>query len=231
MALPPDDGLPPWGVRLISELDASDRRAHAVAETLTTEQLNWAPGRGRWSVGQCLEHLCITNDVYVPAIARSLADHREQAGVPEITPGWFGRWFIRAYIEPSAETRRGKAPKKIAPPSHVERSVVERFLGGNQSVRALVVRAATYDVNRVRFTNPFIPLIHFTVGTGLEIVVRHQRRHLLQAERIRECPDFPRAVHAMKYCYQQDGHGHGTYHAQSTIDQEAFGRKPRSRPG
>jgi hypothetical protein len=43
----------------------------------------------------------------------------------------------------------------------------------------------------VWFRNPFVPLIRFTVGTGLEILSKHERRHLLQAERIRESPNVP----------------------------------------
>jgi hypothetical protein len=54
--------------------------------------------------------------------------------------------------------------------------------------RDLVRCAGAYDINRIRFRNPFIPLLRFTVGTGLEIVWRHQRRHLLQAERIKQPP-------------------------------------------
>ena len=49
-------------------------------------------------------------------------------------------------------------------------------------MRELVARASAYDVNRIRFKNPFTPLLRFTVGTGLEIVTQHQSRHLLQAE-------------------------------------------------
>ena len=37
----------------------------------------------------------------------------------------------------------------------------------------------------IRFRNPFIPLLRFTVGTGLEIVAKHESRHLLQAEGVR----------------------------------------------
>jgi hypothetical protein len=33
-------------------------------------------------------------------------------------------------------------------------------------------------------------VLYFTVGTGLEALVRHQGRHLLQAERIRERSEF-----------------------------------------
>jgi hypothetical protein len=182
--------LPPWGTRLLHELDATDERARVLAASLTVEQLNWKPSENEWSIGQCLDHLCAANDVYLPPIASALTG-QARATAREITPGWFGRWFIRSYIDPSPKTKRAKAPKKIVPASRVDLSVLERFLGGNQTARELVARAADYDVNRIRFTNPFVPIIRFTVGTGLEIIVRHQRRHLLQAERVRGRDAFP----------------------------------------
>jgi hypothetical protein len=73
----------------------------------------------------------------------------------------------------------------ITPVSEVDRSVLDGFLESNQGARELVQRAANYDVNRIRFRNPFLPLIYFTLGTGFEILWKHQARHLLQAERIR----------------------------------------------
>lgn len=188
-----DGGSPAWCVRLISELDAADLRANALAKTLSSRQLNWKPSQDEWSVGQCLEHLSVTNAVYVPAMSSSVAG-RPLAVVSEITPGWFGRWFIRKYIEPSADTRRLRAPKKVVPGAQVEPSALDRFLSGNHEARAFVLRAGKYNVNRVRFRNPFIPGLRFTVGTGLEILVRHQRRHLLQAERVRARPEFPGPV-------------------------------------
>jgi hypothetical protein len=51
----PDD--PPWTARIVAELSAADQRATALASPLTPEQLNWVPGRGEWSIGQCLDHL------------------------------------------------------------------------------------------------------------------------------------------------------------------------------
>jgi hypothetical protein len=113
--------------------------------------------------------------------------------VQEITPGWFGRWFIRNHIAPSPEIRRGRAPKAITPSAEVDASILHRFLGSNQQARELVHRARNYDVNRIRFKNPFVPVIRFTIGTGFEILSKHQQRHLLQAERIRASVDFPQS--------------------------------------
>src|SRR5712692_9614959 len=181
---------PAWSVRLLAELDAADERANELVIGLNPEQLNWQPGPGAWSVGQCLEHLSVTNDVYLPAISSSLVG-KPVSAVQDIIPGWFGRWFISSYVEPSPQSKRIRAPKKVVPGARVEPSVLDRFLRSNQAARELVRHARDYDVNRLRFRNPFIPVLRFTVGTGLEIVSRHERRHLLQAERAKRSFAFP----------------------------------------
>ena len=191
MAALKGNAAPAWSVRLTSGLDAADKSAGELVFGLTSDQLNWPPRPGSWSIGQCLEHLCIMNELYLAAIAGSLAGN-PPAAVPEIVPGWFGRWFIRSFIEPSPQTKRAHAPKKIRPQARVEPSVLDRFLRINETARQVVRRAGDYDVNRIRFKNPFIPLLRFTVGTGLQIISRHERRHLLQAERVKESPGFPR---------------------------------------
>jgi DinB family protein len=190
MAIPIGTTLPAWSVRLITELDAADERAKELVIGLNLEQLNWQPGPGVWSIGQCFEHLCMANEVYLPAISSSL-EGKPISTVQEIIPGWFGRWFISNYIEPSPQSKHAHAPKKIVPGARVEPSVLHRFLRSNQAARELVRHACNYDVNRIRFRNPFIPVLRFTVGTGFEIVSRHERRHLLQAERAKRSSGFP----------------------------------------
>ena len=185
-----DEVSPRWCQRLISELNAADVRATALAKTLTPRQLNWAPSPGAWSVGQCLEHLYVTNEVYLAPMSTAL-DGRQHSVVQDIAPGWLGRWFIRNYIEPSSKMKQVRAPRKIRPGAQIEQSILDRFLDSNQRARELVQRAGNYDVNRIRFRNPFVPVIRFTVGTGLEIISKHHRRHLLQAERIRDSSEFP----------------------------------------
>ncbi len=176
---------PAWPPRLIAELDAADARAIALAKPLTVDQLNWQPSPGEWSIGQCLDHLCVATDLYIPAMDTGLSGH-PRGVASEIAPGWFGRWFIRTVIEPTPNSRKGKAPRKIVPAPTVDATILDRFLATNIALRQFIGRAAEYDVNRVRFQNPFVPLIFFTIGTGLEVLVRHQRRHLLQAERVRQ---------------------------------------------
>jgi hypothetical protein len=184
------DATPNWARALISELNDSDRCAAALGAGLSADQMNWQPSPDAWSIGQCLEHLHIANEVYLPTIAGAL-DGQERRAVNQIELGWFSRWFIRNYIAPNPNGPRARAPRKIRPAKRVEPEILAAFLGGNQTARELVMRASVYDVNRIRFKNPFVALLRFTVGAGLEIVVKHQSRHLLQAEGVRRSADFP----------------------------------------
>ena len=179
-----------WNERITAELHAADERARALVGDLTPHQLNWKPSPEAWSIGQCLEHLCVSTEIYLGPIAESL-NGQQPSEVDEVTLGWFSRKFIRDYIAPS--DKRAKAPAKIAPGSStVEAGILDRFLRGNENTRRLMQAASRFDVNRIRFRNPFVPVLRFTVGTGFEILSKHESRHLLQAERVRALSSFPR---------------------------------------
>jgi len=190
MTAPQEILAPAWSIRLAFELSANDQTAQTVAAGLTDEQLNWQPAPSSWSVGQCLEHLCITNEAYLTSISAALKD-KPDSPVEQINPGRFGDWFIRRFVEPSPNSKRVPAPPKIRPAARVDLAVLDRFLSGNKSCRQLIVRTRDKDVNRIRFWNPLVPGVRFTVGTGLEIIASHERRHLLQAERVRDSANFP----------------------------------------
>jgi len=181
---------PDWAQRLLASLASSDQRAATLARPLSVAQLNWRADQSTWSVGQCLDHLRVANKVYGAAIGSALTG-TGTGPVNEITPGWFGRYFIRTVIEPSPNTRKQKAPAKIVPIATVDATILDQFLHSNEQTRQLIARAQSFDVNRLRFKNPFVSWIRFTVGTGLEIIATHEERHLLQAERIRAHANFP----------------------------------------
>ena len=191
MAIPQQSLTPAWPARLNVELSANEENARALMAGLTEEQLNWQPTPGSWSIGQCLEHLCITNEGYLPAIAAAV-EGTPDAPVEDITPGWFGRWFLRKFVDPSIDSKRVTAPAKIRPGTRAELSVLDRLVSTNQACRELIEKARAKNVNRIRFRNPFIGAIRFTVGTGLQIVASHERRHLLQAQKVRESTSFPK---------------------------------------
>jgi DinB superfamily len=142
MATPQGIRAPAWSIRLASELSANDQTAQTLIAGITEEQLNWQPTPVSWSVGQCLEHLCLTNEAYLQAISAALQG-KPDAPVESITPGWFGRWFIRSFVEAGPNGKRAKAPPKIRPAPRVELSVLDRFLSGNKACREVIASACS----------------------------------------------------------------------------------------
>ncbi len=85
-----------------------------------------------------------------------------------------------------------RAPKQIVPAlGKSKQQLGAEFRREQQAVRDLLRAVADLDLNRARFVNPFVPLVRFSVGTGLLVIAAHERRHLFQAAAVRRAPGFP----------------------------------------
>ena len=179
---------------ILSDLRSSEERAASITAGISDAQANWRPGGGRsWSIVQCLSHLARTNRIYADAMyeAVSRSDVQLPAESSGIIPGWLSAQFIRA-MEPPVRTRM-KARSKVLPLTLGDpNEAVAEFIASHEAVRVLIASASNIDLNHVRFKNPFVSLLPFTVGTGLLVVNAHDRRHLWQAEGAKTAHDFPR---------------------------------------
>lgn len=184
--------LPEDLAALTRELDSIDARARQLVADLCDVRVNWKPDAGRnWSVGQCVEHLASTNRVYLAAI-RKAVDKARAKGRPNrpIAPGWLARKFIEV-LEPPVRLKVKSLAKTMPAPTVRKDEALAAFLQSQDEVRRLVADCATFDPNAARFPNPFITGLNWTIGAGLRIIAAHDRRHLWQAEQVRQRPDFP----------------------------------------
>ncbi len=155
---------------------------------LTPEQGVWRREPGSWSVSECLDHLATANRVYLramePAAAHALQRGRRRRRAA--LPGLIGGWFVRT-LEPPVKPRfKMKAPKKIVPRASPALSdAAAQFLASQDDVRAFLKTYADIDLAGVRFANPFIRGVRFSLATGLHVIAAHERRHLWQAWNVR----------------------------------------------
>ncbi len=184
--------LPPDLQELEDALDAAQRDARAVVDGLTADRGAWREQPGSWSVAECLDHLATANRVYLaamePSAARALSEGRRRRGAA--LPGLVGGWFVK-YMEPPVKaSMKGKAPRKIRPrTSPPLDDAITSFLASQDQVRAFVRNYAEIDLAGVRFPNPFIRGIRFSLATGLHVIAAHERRHLWQAWRVRRAAE------------------------------------------
>lgn len=175
------------------DLDANLRRAEAVAGELDDRRINWQPSATSWSIAQCLDHLNVADRIYL-GLMRKAAEEARRKGRSRRGPlrqGFVERWFTQS-LEPPPR-RRFPAPRQIVPASRRgKEEVLAEFRRLHADAGSLLREAADLDLG-IRFPNPFLPLVGVTVGSGFLIITTHERRHLWQAEQVRQRPEFPSA--------------------------------------
>lgn len=173
-------------------LDAAEQDARSVVTQLGDDLGGWRPAPNAWSVAQCLDHLAVSNRVYLKAMEGPVARAREQGRVRRgpAVPGLIGRWFVRQLEPPVKARRRSRAPRLIVPRHEPAlQDAFTSFCASQADVRAFLRMVADLDLARIRFPNPFIRGVRFSMATGLHVIVAHERRHVWQAWRVRRAAE------------------------------------------
>jgi DinB superfamily len=166
-------------------LDARERARH-LSEGLSDTLWATSPGPAQWSIAECVTHLNITSERYIPIIDDAIREGR-QSGVKQTSPPRrdFMGWLLARMLEPPYRLRM----KTTAPfvPARIENmgDVLERFdyLQGELLVR--IDRAQGLALERLRVVSPFNAKVKYNLYSALKLIPVHQRRHLWQAERTR----------------------------------------------
>jgi hypothetical protein len=172
--------------------DATERDARTLIAGLTEDLGAWRPDSGSWSVAECLDHLATANRVYLhamrPAAERALAQGRIRRRPAR--PGLIGGWFVGTLEPPARPLFKSKAPRSIRPRrSPALADAAAQFLASQDEVRTFLRTYADIELAGVRFPNPFIPGVRFSLATGLHVIAAHERRHLWQAWRMRQAAE------------------------------------------
>lgn len=169
-------------------------RARSLVGPLSEAQFNWKPGTDRWSVGECVYHLNVISQAYLPVLQEAVAS-AERGVTGPFGYGWLSRKFISAVKPGSKPTRTTGAMKP--PPAEASRSGLARAetLTAFEDLMlefADVVRDSEgIDLAAVKVRSPFLWILRLPVGTFLEALGLHALRHLDQAMRVTQEVGFP----------------------------------------
>jgi hypothetical protein len=183
---------------LITEIFANVSHAESLTQGLANEQFNWRPGPGRWSIAQNLGHLNAVNGSDLTPLRKAIEEgrSRQRTGEGPFTYGLLSNKWVAA-AEPPVRRKR-KAPKSYEPPAAAADPVTTlaeyRRISGE--MRQLVQASAGLNLARVKTTLPTLPAVwraifKMPLGARLALLAAHDRRHLWQAEEVRQHPEFP----------------------------------------
>jgi hypothetical protein len=177
---------------LLNQLHLADQDAASLVAGLSDGLALWRSDDRSWSVAQCLDHLARTHEMYLQAM-EAAASQARQAGKfrrrPAV-PGLLGRWLAGTIEPPVRKHFKMKAPKIICPgQSSSLADAHEAFKISQDHVRAFLAHDSDLNMASIKFLNPFIPGLRWTLATGLHIITAHERRHLWQAWAIRRAAE------------------------------------------
>src|SRR5204863_1239096 len=179
----------------VATAQKNSENARTVTADLTEAQLNWKPSPEQWSMAQCLEHLAVATqgfDKYFSAALTRAKSKSPNTNLPAYKPTRMGGWLAR-HVAPESP-RKLRAPKMFRPAdaSSIQGSL-QMFLDEQQKFIDFVGQCQGLDYNKTRIRSPVTPLMRYSLADAFVITVLHAQRHLAQARRVREMPQFPRS--------------------------------------
>jgi len=178
--------LQPELVRLKQELLDARERARRVTEGLPAAAWGTRPPSGSWSIAECLMHLNITSERYVPLLDDALRSLRTRALLADgpLRRDFVG-YLLSRFLEPPVRLRVATAPPFRPGQIDPLHEVLERFdyLQGELLVR--LERGAGLALDRQPVVSAFNARLRYNLYAAFCVLTAHQRRHLWQAERVR----------------------------------------------
>lgn len=169
--------------RAEAELKDGVDRARTLVDNTPARLFTVRPALTHWSAAECLSHLSITSEMFVPVLRRVLDDARSKHlsgnGAPKMD--LIGR-ILRWFLEPPVRTRVKTAPAFVPKSIRAKSEALAEFTGLQNQLLDLLRSARDLPIGKLKVISPFDRRVKYNVYSAFLIVTAHQRRHLWQAE-------------------------------------------------
>jgi len=171
---------------LINELVELTHEHLAFAESLllkTDEELNKRLTDESWSVLECLEHLNLYGNFYLPEIKNRIERSKTKAAT-EFKSGWLGNYFAQSML-PKENLNKMKAFKSMNPiHSSLSKNTVTVFIDQQKQLLDLLNASRNVNLNKVKTNISITTLIKLKLGDTFKFLIYHNKRHVVQAKKV-----------------------------------------------
>lgn len=166
------------------ELTEATQRAWSLVQTTDGRLFTVRPNTSSWSAAECLSHLSISTEMFLPVLQKALDDGRRRGLVAKERPprmdliGRVLRWFLEPPIRQRMKTTAPFVPRSV----RAKADAFGEFANLQSKLAELLTAARGIDLSRIKIVSPFDRRVRYNVYSAFRILVAHQRRHLWQAE-------------------------------------------------
>lgn len=174
---------------LLNDLTQRTKRVIAIARgyrELELHELNFKPSQENWSILECLGHLNLYGDYYLPEMEKQIL-HARPAPAKLFRSGVIGNYFAQLMQgKPDGTIKKMKSPKdKVPTASELSKATIERFLKQQDHLLQLLEMAQQVDLTKTKTAISISRLVRLRLGDTFRFYIYHIERHIAQAERLR----------------------------------------------
>ncbi len=173
--------------KLIQSLLEQVRQIINQAETIKNYELHiltWRENETSWNILECLQHLNLYGDFYLPQIENKIRNSPFKA-TPEFKSGYLGNYFAKSML-PKAKLNKMKTFKDKNPLNEkLDKIVIDRFISQQIKLLELLNQSRNVSLDKVKIPASISNLIKLKLGDTFQFFINHIIRHLHQADRIK----------------------------------------------
>lgn len=160
-------------------------------KSMTPSQLNYKNTEREWSILECIEHLNLYGEFYLPEIEKQISARHSTNASAIFRSGFLGNYFANLMNVNHGKLKKMKSPKDKNPRgSKLSVLVLERFLKQQELLKSLLVNASDVDLTKTKTAISLTPLIRLRLGDTFRFFIYHIERHVLQANRVKNNLDI-----------------------------------------
>jgi len=171
---------------LIQSLIEQSRNIINQAEKIKSNDLQfftWKENPDTWSILECLEHLNLYGDYYLPQIENSIKNTQSKSEI-EFRSGLLGKYFAKSML-PKEQLNKMKTFKDKNPlNAKLDKNVIDKFINQQIKLIDLLIQSRNVSLNKVKVSTSISSLIKLKLGDTFQFIINHNLRHLKQIERI-----------------------------------------------
>jgi hypothetical protein len=169
--------------RVETELSKATERARTLVDNTPARLFTVRPSVTQWSAAECVAHLSISTEMFLPALRRAVDDARKRGlpsnGDPKMDfLGSILRWFL----EPPVRARTKTTPAFVPKSTRAKGEALAEFTTMQNQLTEVVRSSRDLAIARVKLISPFDRRVKYNIYSAFLIIAAHQRRHLWQAE-------------------------------------------------
>ena len=144
-------------------------------------ELNWKENTNSWNILECLKHLNLYGDFYIPEIEKTILNSKHKCEI-EFSSGFLSNYFAESML-PKQKLNKMKTFKDKNPLNSIlDRKVIDEFIEQQMKIIDLLNKSKNVSLNQNKVHITLTKWIKLKLGDIFRIVINHNVRHIKQIE-------------------------------------------------